>query len=110
MYDLSLIVHYQFRLNTRQKSPDDLAENDIRHGYPRSGYIDFCRELTTHFWHRFSQENFPNILKVVDALQSIGAKYDATAGQVALAWLLAQGPDIIPIPGTKKLKVGAMQA
>ncbi|KAF7794585.1 hypothetical protein EIP86_005720 [Pleurotus ostreatoroseus] len=74
-------------LTGRYKSPDDLAKNDIRHGYPR-----------------FSKESFPNILKVVDVLQSIGAKYNATAGQVALAWLLAQGPDIIPIPGTKKLE------
>ena len=54
---------------------------------------------------RFSKENFPNILKIVDTVQGIAKKYNATAGQVALAWLLAQGDDIIPIPGTRKVKV-----
>jgi aryl-alcohol dehydrogenase-like predicted oxidoreductase len=54
---------------------------------------------------RYSKENFPNILKLADNLKRIGEQYNATAGQVALAWLLAQGDDIIPIPGTKKIKV-----
>jgi len=40
----------------------------------------------------------------VKGLQDLGEKHHATAGQVALAWLLAQGEDIIPIPGTKKIK------
>jgi aryl-alcohol dehydrogenase-like predicted oxidoreductase len=54
----------------------------------------------------YSAENFPNILKLAAGLKSIGEKYGgATAGQVALAWVLAQGEDIIPIPGTKKVKV-----
>jgi aryl-alcohol dehydrogenase-like predicted oxidoreductase len=51
------------------------------------------------------RDNFPNILKLVDGLQELGKKYGATAGQVSLAWLLAQGDDIIPIPGTKGIKV-----
>ena len=54
---------------------------------------------------RYSKDNFPNILKLVEGLQKIGAKHGASAGQVALAWLLAQGDDIIPIPGTTKLPV-----
>ena len=54
---------------------------------------------------RYSKENFPPILELVDAVRAIGKKYNATPGQVALAWLLAQGNDIIPIPGTKKVKV-----
>ena len=54
---------------------------------------------------RFSKENFPRLLNIVDALHTIGAKYNATPGQVALAWVLAQGPDFIPIPGTRKVKV-----
>jgi len=53
---------------------------------------------------RYSKENFPNILKLAEGLKRIGEKHNATAGQVALAWLLAQGDDIIPIPGTKKIK------
>lgn len=54
---------------------------------------------------RFSQENFPKILRVVDGIQAIAKKYYATAGQVTLAWLLAQGDDIIPIPGTSRIPV-----
>lgn len=54
---------------------------------------------------RFSRENFPNVLKIVDGIAAIATKYDATPGQVALAWLLAQGPDVIPIPGTRSVKV-----
>lgn len=54
---------------------------------------------------RYSKENFPNVLKVVDEIQQIGKRHDASAGQVTLAWLLAQGPDIIPIPGTRNVKV-----
>lgn len=45
-------------------------------------------------------------MKLAEGLQSVGKEYNATAGQVALAWLLAQGEDVIPIPGTKKIKVG----
>jgi len=41
----------------------------------------------------------------VDGLKEIGKKYDATAGQIALAWVLAQGEDVIPIPGTTRLPV-----
>ncbi|CAA7257354.1 unnamed protein product [Cyclocybe aegerita] len=53
---------------------------------------------------RFNENNFPNILKLVEGLQNLGKKHNATAGQVTLAWLLAQGDDVIPIPGTKKNK------
>lgn len=54
---------------------------------------------------RFSAENFPKVLSVVDAVSDIAKRHSATAGQVALAWLLAQGADIIPIPGTRKKEV-----
>ena len=54
---------------------------------------------------RFSQENFPKVLKIADGLKKIGERHNATASQVALAWLLGQGSDIVPIPGTTKLKV-----
>ncbi|KAJ7271577.1 NADP-dependent oxidoreductase domain-containing protein [Mycena rebaudengoi] len=70
------------------KSPDDFDESDFRK------HIE-----------RYNAQNFPNILKLADGLRAIGAKYNgASGGQVALAWLLAQGDDIIPIPGTKKIK------
>ncbi|KAJ6532827.1 NADP-dependent oxidoreductase domain-containing protein [Mycena vulgaris] len=75
-------------LTGHDKSLDDTDESDFR------GYIP-----------RYNAQNFPNILKLADGLKEIGMKYDgATAGQVALAWLLAQSEDVIPIPGTKKTK------
>jgi aryl-alcohol dehydrogenase-like predicted oxidoreductase len=52
---------------------------------------------------RFSAENLPKNLDLVQALQHVAAERGCTAGQVSLAWLLAQGEDIIPIPGTKTL-------
>ena len=45
------------------------------------------------------------ILQLADGLKKVGEKYNVTASQVALAWLLAQGDDIIPIPGTTKIHV-----
>ena len=54
---------------------------------------------------RYSTENFPNILKLCDGLAEMGKKHGATASQVTLAWLLAQGDDIIPIPGSTKIPV-----
>ncbi|KAJ7128721.1 NADP-dependent oxidoreductase domain-containing protein [Mycena epipterygia] len=75
-------------LTGQYRSPDDFEDTDFR-----------------KYVARYNATNFPNILKLADGLKEIGAKYDgATAGQVALAWLLAQGDDIIPIPGTKKIK------
>ena len=54
---------------------------------------------------KYNDENFPNILKLADGLKEIGKRHGVTAGQVTLAWLLAQGDDIIPIPGTKTVCV-----
>jgi len=56
-------------------------------------------------FRRFGPQNFPNIIKIVDGLREIGKKHNATAGQITLAWILAQGEDFIPIPGTTKVKV-----
>jgi aryl-alcohol dehydrogenase-like predicted oxidoreductase len=44
-------------------------------------------------------------LDLVNGLTAIGKKHNATAGQVTLAWILAQGDDFVVIPGTKKIKV-----
>lgn len=74
-------------LTGQYRSPDDFEEGDFRRIVPR-----------------YSKENFPNILKLVDGLKAIGERHNATAGQVSLAWILAQGEDIIPIPGTTKTK------
>lgn len=69
------------------RSPDDFEEGDFRKVSPR-----------------FSAENFPKNLKLVDQLGEFAQKKGCTASQLTLAWLLAQGSDIIPIPGTKKIK------
>ena len=53
---------------------------------------------------RFSKVNFPKNLKLADGLVNLAKKKGCTSGQLTLAWLLAQGDDIIPIPGTKKIK------
>ena len=79
------------------KSPDDFEENDFRRMVPR-----------------FSKENFPKNLKLIDELSAIAKKKGCTPGQLTLAWILAQGNDFIVIPGTSKVKnleenVGAAQ-
>ncbi|CAL1702794.1 unnamed protein product [Somion occarium] len=74
-------------LTGRYNGPEDFEEGDWRRTIPR-----------------YSKENFPNILKIVDGLKKVGECHNATAGQVALAWLLAQDQSIIPIPGTTKKK------
>ncbi len=51
---------------------------------------------------RFQGENFDRNMKIVEAVQAIAQEKGAKPGQVALAWLLARGPDIVPIPGTKR--------
>ncbi|KXN92675.1 Aldo-keto reductase yakc [NADP(+)] [Leucoagaricus sp. SymC.cos] len=75
-------------LTGQYKSPDDFEEGDFRRGIPKFS----------------SKENFTKILQLVDGLAEIGKKYNATAGQITLSWIFAQGKDIIPIPGTKKIK------
>ncbi len=52
---------------------------------------------------RFFDDNFRHNLNSADELREISADIGATAAQVALAWLLAKGPDVVPIPGTKRV-------
>lgn len=66
-------------------SRDDLPEGDYRRGDPR-----------------YSEENFATNMKMVEVVKAIAADHDASGAQVALAWLLAQGPDVVPIPGSKR--------
>jgi aryl-alcohol dehydrogenase-like predicted oxidoreductase len=72
-------------LTGRFSSPEDIPENDFRRNNPR-----------------FQGENFQRNLDVVSQVHQIAAEKGCTPGQLALAWLLAQGPDIVPIPGTKR--------
>ena len=69
----------------RFRAVTDLADDDSRRGYPR-----------------FQPENFQRNLRVVTQLQTMAERKGCTAAQLALAWLLAQGDDIIPIPGSKR--------
>ncbi|MDR6144823.1 aryl-alcohol dehydrogenase-like predicted oxidoreductase [Sphingomonas sp. SORGH_AS870] len=64
---------------------EDLPEGDYRRNDPR-----------------YSEENFDRNMALVEVVKSIAAAHDASAAQVALAWLLAQGDDIVPIPGSKR--------
>jgi len=67
------------------RSRDELAENDWRRNDPR-----------------YSEENLPANLAIADAIAGVAAKHGISNAQVALAWLLAQGDTIVPIPGTKR--------
>ncbi len=69
------------------KSIDDLAQDDYRRFSPR-----------------FQGENFNKNLELVEQVNAIASSKGVTPSQLALAWLLAQGEDIVPIPGTKRRK------
>lgn len=69
------------------KSPDDFEEGDFRKSNPR-----------------FSGENFQKNLDIVNKLQQLARNKGCTASQLALAWVLAKGDDLVPIPGTKRRK------
>jgi aryl-alcohol dehydrogenase-like predicted oxidoreductase len=56
------------------------------------------------FAPRFSAENFPKNLQLVDTIKAIADKKGVTPTQLTLAWLMAQGDDIFPIPGTTKIE------
>jgi aryl-alcohol dehydrogenase-like predicted oxidoreductase len=51
---------------------------------------------------RFSSQNLPHNLAIVEALRALAAEREVTAGQLALAWVQHRGPDVVPIPGTKR--------
>ena len=69
------------------KSPDDFAEDDFRRHHPR-----------------FQGENFEKNIQLVHEVEQMAVGKGCTAAQLALAWVLAQGDDIVPIPGTKHVK------
>jgi aryl-alcohol dehydrogenase-like predicted oxidoreductase len=72
-----------------------------------TGTIRSLDELPQDDWRRqdprYSQDNLPANLKIVDAIGAIAERHGASKAQVALAWLLAQGDDIVPIPGVKRI-------
>ena len=73
-------------LTGRWRSIEDMPENDTRSArFPR-----------------FARENFQKNLELADKVREVAEEKGITPGQLALAWLLAQGDDIVPIPGTKR--------
>jgi aryl-alcohol dehydrogenase-like predicted oxidoreductase len=74
-------------LSGRIRTLDDLAEDDFRRHNPR-----------------FQGDNFQRNIDLVDRVEEIAREKGVTAGQLALAWVLAQGDDVVPIPGTKRVK------
>ncbi|HKE56599.1 MAG TPA: aldo/keto reductase [Pyrinomonadaceae bacterium] len=69
------------------KSPDDFPEGDMRRTLPR-----------------FMGENFQKNIELVHRVEELAAEKHCTPAQLALAWVLAQGDDMVPIPGTKRRK------
>jgi aryl-alcohol dehydrogenase-like predicted oxidoreductase len=67
-------------------SPDDFAADDTRRGHPR-----------------FQGESFAKNLELVAKVRELAEAKGVTAGQLALAWVLAQGDDVVPIPGTRRV-------
>jgi aryl-alcohol dehydrogenase-like predicted oxidoreductase len=78
----------------------------LGHGF-LTGTIRSTEELAADDWRktnpRFTEDNFEKNLRIVDEVRTVASKVDATPAQIALAWLLAQGDDIAPIPGTKRV-------
>ena len=72
-------------LSGRFRSPEDLPEDDFRREHPR-----------------FQGENFRRNLEIVERVREIADEKDVTAAQLSLAWVLHQGEDVVPIPGTKR--------
>lgn len=72
-------------LSGKYKKPEDLPEDDFRRHHPR-----------------FQGENFEKNLELVQRIEQIAAEKQVTAGQLALAWVLSRGEDIVAIPGTKR--------
>jgi len=72
-------------LSGQIRSPEDLAEDDFRRENPR-----------------FQGENFARNLELVERVRAIADEKGVTASQLALAWVLSRGDDVVPIPGTKR--------
>jgi aryl-alcohol dehydrogenase-like predicted oxidoreductase len=107
----------EYSLWTRDPEPEILpllrelgigfvAYSPLGHGF-LTGTIRSTQELADDDWRktnpRFTGENFQRNLRIADQVQAIATEAGATPAQIALAWLLAKGDDIAPIPGTKRV-------
>ena len=63
-----------------------------------------AQDMRAHRMPRFASENFDKNQAVIDRVQAIAKRKGVTTGQLALAWLMAKGGDVVPIPGTKRRK------
>jgi aryl-alcohol dehydrogenase-like predicted oxidoreductase len=72
-------------LSGRITSPDDFGDDDFRRGHPR-----------------FTGENFARNLELVERVRQLAAAKGVTPSQLAIAWVLSRGDDVVPIPGTKR--------
>jgi aryl-alcohol dehydrogenase-like predicted oxidoreductase len=72
-------------LSGRVTSPDDFGENDFRRNHPR-----------------FTGENFARNLELVERVRELAERKGVTPSQLAIAWVLTRGDDVVPIPGTKR--------
>jgi aryl-alcohol dehydrogenase-like predicted oxidoreductase len=72
-------------LSGRFRKPEDIPEDDFRRRNPR-----------------FQGENFQRNLELVERVEEIAEEKGVTAGQLALAWVMSRGDDVVPIPGTKR--------
>jgi len=72
-------------LTGRFRTPEDLPADDARRTHPR-----------------FQGENFEKNLKLADHIRDLAREKGCTPAQLALAWVMAQGEDVVPIPGTKR--------
>ena len=73
-------------LSGRFRSPSDFPDDDFRRHHPR-----------------FQGENFDRNMQLVERVEELASEKGVTAGQLALAWVLHRGEDIVPIPGTKRI-------
>jgi aryl-alcohol dehydrogenase-like predicted oxidoreductase len=74
-------------LSGRFRSPSDFPDDDFRRHHPR-----------------FQGENFDRNMELVERVEELASEKGVTAGQLALAWVLHRGEDVVPIPGTKRVR------
>ena len=83
-----------------------VAYSPLGHGF-LTGQIRTVDDIPDDDWRktnpRFTGENFQRNLRIVGEVSAVAAQVGATPAQIALAWLLAQGDDIAPIPGTRRV-------
>jgi aryl-alcohol dehydrogenase-like predicted oxidoreductase len=83
-----------------------VAYSPLGHGF-LTGKIRSIEDLADDDWRktnpRFTGENFQRNLGIADEVDAVARELGATPAQVALAWLLTKGDDIVPIPGTKRV-------